>query len=161
MKREKNRDALLSVLKYRDDGRLVWSVRSGSAVVGKVAGGLTGRGYLSIGYRGLREYAHRIVWRIHTGRWPEFDIDHIDGNKENNRIENLREVSRTKNMQNMRSATSRNKTGLLGVFPRCGRFASQIRVDGKKITVGTFDSAVEAHEAYLVAKRRLHDGCTI
>jgi len=73
-----------------------------------------GRGYLQ-GHIGGKKYrAHRIVWMIVTGAWPEGEIDHIDGDKSNNRFNNLRSVTHSENMKNMKRS-SRNTSGVVGV----------------------------------------------
>lgn len=107
---------------------------------------------------------HRLAWLYVHGVWPVGDVDHINGNRSDNRIENLRCVSRQINLQNRRNAGSQNKsTGLLGVHLSKGRnrFCAKISVDNKTRYLGVFDSPQEAHAAYLDAKRRLHPGCMI
>ena len=104
---------------------------------------------------------HRLVWLYHTERWPDEQIDHINGNPLDNRIENLRDVTRSVNMQNQRRATCKSKTGLLGVYPHRKKFAAGITVDGKIQHLGVFANAHEGHAVYLAAKRALHEGCTI
>src|SRR4051812_40825019 len=97
---------------------LVYSPESGLFTRrGRVAG-TTYRGRINIfiDYRGY--LAHRLAWLYVHGRWPIGDIDHIDGNASNNAISNLREVSRSVNMQNQRRARSDSRTGLLGVQVR-------------------------------------------
>ncbi|WP_230878255.1 HNH endonuclease signature motif containing protein [Burkholderia sp. 9779_493] len=113
---------------------------------------------------GIRMYAHRLAWFYVYGEWPSGDIDHIDGVRTNNAINNLRDVPRGVNMQNQRRARSNNRTsGLLGVtwHARRYRWCAQIQVDGKRKGIGYFDDAETAHQAYLDAKRKLHAGCSI
>ncbi len=65
-------------------------------------------------------------------------------------------------MQNIRRATARNHTGFLGVGMHvCGKYQARIRVNGKLIRIGFYESPQEAHEAYVAAKRKLHEGCTL
>jgi hypothetical protein len=106
--------------------------------------------------------AHILAWLHAYGKFPIDDIDHIDGNRNNNRLDNLRDVKRNKNMQNLRAPKSNNKIGMLGVS-RNGKngFSAKITVDGKYVHIGTFGSPELAHDAYLKAKRQLHPGCTI
>jgi hypothetical protein len=101
--------------------------------------------------------AHRLAWLYMTGAWPQNHIDHIDGDQFNNRFANLRDVTRTVNMQNRRRAQSNNRLGLQGVSAWGSRFKA--RLDGSKL--GAFDTPEEAHAAYLDAKRRKHEGCTL
>jgi hypothetical protein len=102
--------------------------------------------------------AHRLAWMYVYGRWPAkgLDIDHINGNRQDNRIANLREVTRGQNMQNQRRASSRSTTGLLGVLRKSRRFAAHITADGRTHCLGTFDTPEEAHRVYMDAKSRLH-----
>ena len=90
-------------------------------------------------------------------------IDHVNGNKHDNRICNLRQVSSRENVQNQRRAHVSNKSsGLLGVTVKAnGKCQARIFVGGKNLYLGSFDDAESAHEAYLVAKRKFHPSCTI
>ena len=106
-------------------------------------------------------YIHRIAWLYVYGCWPNNHIDHINGNPDDNSIENLRDVSRKVNLQNMRKATKSSKTGILGVSESAGRFRASIRIDGKAKYLGSFDDAKTAHAAYIDAKRKYHEGCTL
>ena len=96
-----------------------------------------------------------------TGAMPAGDVDHINGNRADNRWCNLRDVSRTLNNQNQRRAQKDNETGLLGVSPHRGRFKAQIRVNGKVRNLGLFDSPEVAHKVYLAHKRLMHPGNTL
>jgi hypothetical protein len=121
-------------------------------------------GYRQIGLNGRSIRVHRLVWLLVTGEWPSKYIDHINGNRADNRFKNLRDVDNTTNRQNIRKAYRTNETsGLLGVHGDRGgkRFRARITVRGKKIEIGSFRTADEAHVAYLDAKRRLHAGCMI
>lgn len=89
--------------------------------------------------------AHVAVWAICKGGYPRDEIDHINGIREDNRIENLREATRTQNVQNSIKAGR----FLPGAYP-CGNvWKSQIREDGKTKYLGTFSSEIEAHAAYV------------
>lgn len=131
-------------------------------------GTITFWGYCAIGYRNKHYTAHRLAWLYIHGEWPDCDIDHINGNRSDNRICNLRAVSRTINNQNRRSITTNKKSNLpLGVSYRGKNrklkkpYYSSIISNGKKIELGYFITPEEAHEAYLKAKRNYHEGCTI
>lgn len=89
--------------------------------------------------------AHRVVWALYHGRWPSQEIDHINGNPSDNRIENLREVSRSAQMQNCRKGKA-NKSGQMGVFwhKRANRWTAQISVGGKSRHLGLFDDLEDA-----------------
>lgn len=121
-------------------------------------------GYRRIGMGGINYMAHRLAWLYVTGEWPENHIDHIDGNPDNNRWSNLRDVPQQTNVQNVKGATRRNaSSGLLGVsyHARDKLWRARIRSGGKNRVVGYFKSPEEAHSAYLEAKRSQHEGCTI
>jgi len=118
-------------------------------------------GYVYITIDGFSNTGHRFAWLHFHGAWPEGDIDHIDGNRSNNRISNLRDVSHQTNMQNRKTAQKDNSTGFLGVSPRRGGYRATIKVGKKQIYLGHFQTPEEAHHAFLVAKRLHHDGCTI
>lgn len=131
---------------------------------GRAAGSLTDRGYLRVMLKGKSYLAHRLAWLIVHGEWPRGEIDHINGVRVDNRMSNLRAVSRNENSQNLHKAPSNNKSsGLLGAsfVKQCGRWVARIRVDGKRIHLGHFATAEQAHQAYLDAKRRLHPACSI
>lgn len=117
--------------------------------------------YWVINIRRRRYFAHRLVWAFHHGRWPAHEIDHINGDKFDNRIENLRDVPRRVNKQNIRKANAGNP-GLLGTHLfRNGRWKASINIDGHNRHLGYFDTTEEAHAAYLAAKRAHHVGSTL
>ena len=144
-------------------GLFTWrvSLRGRFARVGTKAGGLDPRGYLQICLDGHRYFASRLVWLYEHGVWPVGEIDHINGLHADNRLENLRDVTRTGNQQNLRCACASNKTGFLGVSAHMGRYRAVIGHVGRKIHIGRFDTPEAAHQAYLKAKRELHEFCTI
>ncbi len=108
--------------------------------------------------------AHRLAWLYVHGVWPTRDIDHANGNRADNRIDNLREANGAINQENRRRANKNNRTsGLLGAsFDRTkGRWMAQIMKAGKTIFLGYFQTPEEAHEAYVAAKRTTHEGNTL
>ncbi len=129
-----------------------------------IAGGETAYGYRTLTIDGYRYLVHRLAWLYVYGRWPAHDIDHINGVRGDNRISNLREATRTQNLQNERKARRSNKsTGMLGASwdDRHKKYRAQIRLNGRKKHLGYFSKAEEAHAAYVSAKRELHTFCTI
>lgn len=162
-------NAKLSALRARElfsydpeTGELRWRVSTAKKIKpGAIAGCKAEDGYVLVGADKVLYKAHRVVWLLEHGVWPTDHIDHIDGNPANNRIANLRDVSPTVNQQNHRQATAASSTGLLGAFPKREKFTSAIRVNKTLKRLGTFTTAEEAHQAYLVAKRQMHAGCTI
>jgi len=131
---------------------------------GKVAGCTNPvTGYRQIRIDNAGYLAHRLAWLLVTGEWPAGDIDHIDSNRENNAFRNLRCVSPRTNSENMRRATKRSTTGLLGVVHDRKRrgFKATICTNGRRIHIGTFSTPDAAHAAYVERKRAIHQGCTI
>jgi hypothetical protein len=106
-------------------------------------------------------YVHRLIWAFHHGSLNGMDVDHIDGNRDNNKIENLRLATRQQNNQNLRKAKKNNALGVLGVSIKAGRFCAQISLNRTVKHLGLFDTVEEAHQAYLEAKRKIHKGCLI
>jgi len=109
-----------------------------------------------------RQYqAHRIVWLLTHKQHPKEFVDHIDGDKTNNKLPNLREANRSLNAQNQRKPSKRNATGYLGVSFKKKGYEASIRCNNKSIYLGRFKDPEIAHQKYLQAKRELHAGCTI
>lgn len=131
---------------------------------GDVAGAVASSGRHLIKVDAFTYMRANLVWLHVTGAWPRHEIDHINGVRNDDRFVNLRDVDRTTNQQNMRAAFRSNKsTGLLGVSTegRPGKFFARIRANGKSIRLGCYATAEEAHQVYVDAKRRLHQGCTL
>ena len=105
--------------------------------------------------------AHRLAFLYMTGRFPKVDVDHEDTIKHHNWWSNLREATRSQNMQNQRKSQLNNKLGLLGVHSQNGKFIAQIGINGKQTYIGNFNTPEEAHIAYLNAKRELHEYNTL
>ena len=148
-------DRLKELLSYEpSSGRFFWLASPNNRIrVGQEAGALSAEGYLQISVDGRRYSAHRLAWLAHYGRWPDQSIDHIDGDKTNNRINNLRDVCQSQNMQNLRSANRDSRTGILGVTKVGTRWKAQMGVDGKQVFLGLYQTPEEAHTAYVAAKR--------
>jgi hypothetical protein len=89
--------------------------------------------------------AHRVAWAIYYGEWPKKHIDHINGDRADNRISNLRDVTGTENNRNAKRRKD-NKSGYAGVYKYKKRFRAHIKVDGKMKVIGSFPTALEAHE---------------
>lgn len=143
-------------------GLFTWRQRRRHHPVGSAAGAVCKRGYVVIGLLGKTRKAHRLAWAYVYGEMPAGLIDHIDGNKSNNRIDNLRVVTNTVNMQNLRAAPKGSASGKLGVHVgRSSKWRARIIVDGARVNLGSYETPEEAHQAYIAAKRRLHPGCAI
>ena len=140
-----------------ESGIFRWRIdRYRKAKAGDIAGSLV-EGYIAICVDYVIYRASRLAWFHIHGTWPANSIDHIDGDKTNNRIANLRDVTVAQNNQNFRTARSDNRLGLLGVRTKNGRrFDATIWVDGKTKHIGTFSTPESAHAAYIVEKRKVH-----
>lgn len=128
---------------------------------GCLAGYMHHSGYVFIAINRKRYAAHRLAWLYTYGSLPANDLDHINGVKTDNRIENLRDVPRAVNSQNRRSAHKTNSTGYLGVSAKGNGFRARIKLNGATTLIGTFKTPIEAHEAYLQVKRVMHVGNTL
>lgn len=125
--------------------------------LGSPAGSKNPNGYVSIRIAGRAYQAHRLVWLYVYGRWPMGDIDHINGNRSDNRLCNLRECTRSENMQNVRPQ-SNNTSGHPGVTWNKARqkWVAQICHRGAYKNLGGFSKYGDACQAYLAAKGALH-----
>jgi hypothetical protein len=99
--------------------------------------------------------AHRLAWFYVYGVFPSGQIDHINRNKSDNRLVNLRDCSISENKQNS-GLYKNNKSGFKGVFKKGKRYEAGIRVNNKRIYLGKFGSAELAYEAYVSAAKKLH-----
>lgn len=118
---------------------------------GNAVGASNGRGYLQARIGDKLYLAHRIIWALQTGAWPVDEIDHIDGDRVNNRFANLRAVSRAENMLNKKRYAC-NTSGTTGVLwtKTSGKWRSRIKVAGRDKHLGYFTNksdAVAAREA--------------
>jgi hypothetical protein len=118
-------------------------------------------GYLRASVNGSVYSAHRLVWLFHYGAWPQGEIDHINGDRADNRIANLRDVTRPVNMQNLRvPVPSKVAPGVYHSPGRSKPYRARISVNGRKIDLGYYDSQEAASAAYSEAKHRFHPGCS-
>lgn len=116
--------------------------------------GATKSGYLKGAIFGRTYLAHRVVWALVRGSWPQ-EIDHINGDRSDNRICNLRSVTTSENNRN-RALSTLNKSGRIGVFwwEKYQVWRASIRTDGKQIHLGTFHSKAEAIAVRAAAEKR-------
>lgn len=158
----KTRDELIKHVRYDQETGNFY--RSDDAASIQPIGHIAKNGYKKVSIKGYPHLAHRIAWLYMTGDYPQLDVDHIDGDRTNNAWSNLREGTRAQNLQNRRSVgCTKRSCDLLGAFwsKAAGRWRSQIRAGGRVHHLGLFDTAEEAHMAYVAAKRRLHEFCVI
>jgi len=152
-------ERLRELLHYDPEtGEFTWRANRGGGVkAGDIAGTIsTSKGYRNI-WIGGNYKAHRLAWLYVHGVWPEAQIDHINQNKADNRMENLRLVTHAENMQN-RPCQRNNVSGFKGVAPcrRTGRWQALICSNNKQIHLGLFATPEMAHAAYCAAAARLH-----
>lgn len=146
-----------SLLAYSPEtGEFKWLVcRSRKSQVGSVAGNLNQKGYVIIGISGRTYQAHRLAFLFMEGFFPESQVDHIDGNRSNNRFSNLRKCSPKENNEN-RKIPCNNTSGYLGVSKSGRGWRARIKHDRIYLNLGTFDSKEEAYQAYLKKKSEIH-----
>lgn len=125
-----------------EKGRKLWNAR----YAGKPAFTAThSQGYKYGNLLARPRFAHRIIWAHRYGEQPRLNIDHIDGDRTNNAIENLRCVSHTKNMRNMKMLES-NKSGVVGVYwsKRRQKWVANISLNNRTVYLGIFDQISDA-----------------
>lgn len=153
-------DELKCLMHYDPDtGIFTSKIKRGKVTVGKKVGTLNPlNGYLKCCVNRKQYQMHRLAWLYVYGKFPDKEIDHINGIKTDNRISNLRDVTPSENQHNKWKAQSNNKSGLLGAFyvKREGRYMSYISCNKKRHYLGLFDTDQKAHEAYMEAKIKLH-----
>ena len=130
--------------------------RSSRARKGERSGTINDNGYRVIYICGKNYREHRLIWCMVYGNFPTNEIDHIDRNRSNNAIENLREATSTENSLNADYIVG--LSGLRGVSPTSSglKWRARIRVEGQQISLGHFDTVEEAHKAYLEAVKKYH-----
>lgn len=165
-------ETLRELLRYEPDtGKLYWKERprdlfknsqSWKAWNTRYAGQLAftsadSRGYLRGAIFGDLFLAHRVAWAIAHGRWPEKDIDHVNGDPSDNNLMNLREATRTENACN-RGKQRNNTSGYKGVgfHKASGKWRSYIVTSDGQMELGLFRSPEEAHCAYMQAANEYH-----
>lgn len=158
------------VIEYQPDtGVFVWRERAkhhfnslrahaswNAKFAGKRAGRPDAKGYLVLDILGRRVKAHRLAWLMHTGGWPIREIDHINGEKADNRIANLRDVTHSENGKNARTPTH-NTSGQIGVSwhrSNC-RWVATIKAGGRLRNLGSFPELEDAVTARKNAEKEL------
>lgn len=168
-------DHLAKVLRYEPEtGLLFWLPRTEETVSatkrpaseacrawnakfsGKEAFTATSKGYRVGRVNNILMRAHRVAWAIYHGAWPSHDLDHINGDRSDNRLCNLRDVSRLDNLRNM-SMSAHNSSGITGVYrnKHTRRWSAKISVNNRSRHLGYFETAAEAEAARKAAEVEL------
>lgn len=144
-----------------DTGKVTWRVHrnshGGKIAPGVEAGWAAGHGYRAVTVDQQDLKIHQLVWLFATSVWPTYDIDHINGDRADNRLCNLRAVTRAQNLQNHHGLRPDNTSGVKGVYldKRRQKWCAQLSANRKHHFLGQFDTIEEAAEAYRKA-RLLH-----
>lgn len=148
------KERLRSLLTYNPElGEFTRNHQQGPCLAGSVAGSPNEHGYVRICIDGCYARAHRLAWFWTYDSWPSV-VDHINGNRSDNRIANLREAPGWRNAAN-KGRSKNNKSGFKGVTLKKKRWQAQIAKDGTSYHLGTFDTPESAHQAYVTAARQL------
>ena len=131
--------------------------------IGDIAQSHNGEGYIQIGINKLYYRAHRLAFLYVTGKWPDIQCDHINGIRDDNRWDNLRQATEAINAQNTHGLRADNTSGYAGVTwdKQKRKWDAQIKLNSKTIHLGLFDCKHQAGAYRLHKKRELHPGCTV
>lgn len=150
--------SVIELLDYsHESGTFTWKKKRRGVPVGKALGCSNERGYLRITVLGKSCYVHRLAWFYVHGSWPTGQIDHIDGNKNNNAISNLRDVSPQGNAQNITKPRKNNNSSALGVswHKKSSKWQVHICVYKHRKYIGLFENFEDAKAAYAEEKRKV------
>lgn len=134
-------------------GEFRWTAAERPRRRSDLAGTVAANGYVMVRLHGKVRLAHRLAWALHYGQWPEFEIDHVNGRRADNRICNLRDVPHLANMRNH----PQNRRLVGAVAAESGRWAANVHRYGKVAPVGEFDTPQEANAAWKDAQSRVQD----
>lgn len=149
------KDDLKDILDYiPETGVFTWKISKQNIKIGEVAGSKNNRGYISIKINGKRYKSHRLAWLYIYGEFPKNEIDHINGIRDDNRIENLREVTHRQNQQNQKIHRQGHLVGVSYSKPH-KKWKSQIAINGRRKFLGLFETKEQAHEVYMKELEKL------
>lgn len=128
---------------FRDNDKRIcgtWNARYAGTVANSIGTG----GYVRVNILGTRYLGHRVIWMMVHGEWPD-EIDHINGNRSDNRLCNIRNVSRQENLRNL-AKRSDNSSGHVGVHlnKKNGKWSAYVGIDGKQVHLGFFENLDDA-----------------
>ena len=154
------RESIKDFLDYDPkSGNFVWKVTRNArqARVGDIAGRFDSYGYVQIRFKGKSYLAHRLAWFFYYGEFPDGELDHINGNRNDNSIANLRLATRRENTRNTRMRKD-NTSGFKGVtfHKKTGKWAAALFINGKTKHLGLFETALLASKEYCRRASELH-----
>jgi hypothetical protein len=152
-------DELKALLTYDPiTGDFRWNLTPKRTSLSRVAGCVDTIGYLIIRIRGKGYKAHRLAWLYMHGEWPKQCLDHINGVRSDNRMENLREVSTRENSQNKGRHRAGKAAGITAPCRNHPKWTASIMIKGKSTYLGSFLTEQEAHEIYSQAVASVNEG---
>ena len=140
-----------------DTGKLTNRVNRKQSRAGEEAGSFNSKGARRVKIDNCEHLVHRLIWLYVYGKFPNHQVDHVNGNPSDNRIANLREATSSENNQNRRQMGN-NTSGYRGVtkHKQTGKWQACICAAGRAIYLGLFTLPEQAHAAYLAAKAEMH-----
>lgn len=149
-----SQERLRKLFNYNPDSGLFFRRKKTTGCRFHLPAGNNNHGYIRMQVDGVSYQAHRLAWLYVYGYWPQCDLDHINNERNDNRITNLRLASRSQNLANSR--TKRN--GLKGVYfhKKSQTWHARIQINYHKISLGYYDTEQEAHHAYCIAAQKYH-----
>jgi hypothetical protein len=157
MQNEFTAERLRHLVNYDPEtGQFTWNAKRRRCTPGAKAGCRMKNGYDIIRLDDNLYLAHRLAWLYMTGEWPAHQIDHVNGDRADNRFCNLREATNQENAHNRHKLRKNNRSGFAGVRRENKRWLAEIKVNYKPIRLGLFDTLEEAHEAYKEARKKYH-----
>ena len=132
-------ERLIELFRYDKDSGMLYvnkNRKGSSKKVGSIAGSVSKNGYIEIDIDARRYTVHRLAFLYINGKFPDSVVDHVNGDKADNRLRNLIECSQGDNLQNIHKVKSTSTTGYTGVHRYKDKFRAKINIDGKQIHLG-------------------------
>jgi hypothetical protein len=138
------------------NGLLFWRNTGGRKRTGASAGSLCHNGYVYVRLDGMMHKRSRLLWFVHHGEWPNNELDHINRVRTDDRLVNLRNVTSAQNGWNKNSRIGQSGTVGVCFHKETGKWRPRIQANGKIVSLGLYQTVVEAAEAYQAAKLKFH-----